>query len=71
MLAQISIKTRKDLARRGAIAAALELQAHGHAVSLNLVYAIEGALMNTDWRCLPATFRHELKQQWQTAKRQR
>lgn len=64
LLAKIGIHRRDQLAATGAVAACRQLQAAGESVSLNLVYAIEGALMDSDWRCLPPPFREELRRAW-------
>ncbi len=53
MLTAAGVRTRDELARLGAIGACARVQATGKRVSLNLAYAIEGALTDCDWRALP------------------
>lgn len=65
MLAGIGITDREQLARAGALEACRQLRESGHSVSLNMAYAIEGALMDVDWRDLPADFRRNLQREWQ------
>ncbi len=63
MLADIGVTTRTQLAELGSIGAYHLLRAQGYPVSLNLVYAIEGALMDMDWRDLPDELRQRLREQ--------
>jgi hypothetical protein len=74
MLAEIGIRSRADLVRHGATGACGLLLAAGHRVSLNLAYAIEGALMDCDWREIPHDFRLHLVKEFrrlQEARRHR
>ena len=50
MLASIGIATQDDLRRVGAVPAFLRLKESGAAVSLNLLWAMEGALTGRHWR---------------------
>jgi len=50
MLAAIGIRTPNDLARRGSLDAFIALKQAGVSVSLNLLWAMEGALSDRDWR---------------------
>lgn len=50
MLATIAIRTHEQLAVRGALAAFIALKQFGQPASLNLLYAMEGALSDRDWR---------------------
>ena len=50
MLAAIGIHSNADLASRGAVAAYAELKAAGVPASLNLLWAMEGALTGRHWR---------------------
>lgn len=59
-LATIGVRTRRDLERLGAVDAYRLLKGHGYPASLNLVYAIEGALRGLDWNRLPARLKAEL-----------
>ena len=58
----IGVYTLQDLQDMGAIDCCRILQGHGYNVSLNLAYAIEGALRDIHWTKLPATTRQHLKQ---------
>ena len=60
-LAAIGVRTRRDLAALGAVTTYRLLRAHGYDATLNLVYAIEGALRGVDWRQLPRELKAELK----------
>jgi len=68
-LASVGIQTRADLAAAGAIGACERLLAAGHGPSLNMAYAIEGALMGCDWRKLPCEFRQQLARGFRAAQR--
>lgn len=57
----IGVRHRRDLERLGSIDAYRLLKAQGYNASLNLVYAIEGALRGRDWNRLPAKLKAELK----------
>ena len=50
MLAAIRIRTPDDLARQGALAAFVALKQAGLPASLNMLWALEGALSDRDWR---------------------
>ncbi len=69
MLAAVGIRTRDDLARHGAIGACRLLLAAGHPISLNMAYAIEGALMDCDWRRIPHEFRIHLVKEFRLLQR--
>lgn len=60
-LAAVGVRTARDLERLGSINAYRLLKGHGYPASLNLVYAIEGALRGLAWNRLPATLKAELK----------
>jgi hypothetical protein len=69
LLAEVGIVTRTDLAAAGAVGACERLMARGERVSLVLAYAIEGALMECDWRALPHEFRSRLVVDFRAAQR--
>jgi DNA transformation protein and related proteins len=71
MLAAIGVRTRDELARLGALGACERLMAAGHPVSLNMAYAIEGALMDCDWRQIPHAFRVHLVTEFRRLQRGR
>jgi len=57
----IGVHTQADLAGLGAIEAYRILKGHGYPATLNLVYAIEGALRGRDWRALSPTLKRTLR----------
>jgi hypothetical protein len=69
LLAEAGIVTRADLVAVGAAGACERLMARGARVSLVLAYAIEGALMECDWRALPHEFRVRLVTEFRAAQR--
>jgi len=70
-LADIGITTRAQLARTGAIEACRRLRKAGHPVNTVMAYAIEGALMDCDWRALPFEFRKNLRVECLKLRRER
>lgn len=56
-LRAVGIDTRAELARVGSVRAFLRVQEAGHCASLNLLYALEGALLELRWDRLS----HEIK----------
>jgi DNA transformation protein len=50
MLAAAGIHGRTDLKRLGSVQAYLRVKAAGQNASLNLLWALEGALTGQDWR---------------------
>lgn len=50
MLAAAGLHSRADLERLGAVRAYLKVKAAGQNASLNLLWAMEGALSGQDWR---------------------
>ena len=62
-LAEIDIHGDADLRRAGAIAAWHRLRfAFGKRVTLNALFAMEAALLDCDWRALPAEVKDRLRQ---------
>ena len=57
----IGVYTKRDLEKLGAVNAYRLLKGHGYNASLNLVYAIEGALRGLDWKRLPPALKKDLK----------
>lgn len=70
-LVAVGVKTRADLAELGPVAAYKLLKARGYNATVNLVYAVEGALRDVDWNRLPATVVARLKAQARSAVRPR
>jgi DNA-3-methyladenine glycosylase I len=60
-LADIGVRTRRDLEKLGAVQAYRSLRERGHPARLNLVYAIEGALRGIARDRLPLALKTELK----------
>ena len=60
-LHHIGVRTRADLAELGSVGAYLLLREQGYRVSLNLVYAIEAALLDIHWTHLPRELKAELR----------
>ncbi len=59
-LRQVGIRTQADLESLGAVAAFMKVKRAGFRPSLNLVYALEGALMGCHWQQVPDERRQEL-----------
>jgi DNA-3-methyladenine glycosylase I len=57
----IGVYTRRDLEQLGSVNAYRLLKGHGFNATLNLVYAIEGALRGVDWNRLPLALKTELR----------
>lgn len=57
----VGIYSARDLQRVGSVNAYRLLKGHGYNATLNLVYAIEGALRGLDWKRLPAKLKTQLK----------
>ena len=51
-LRQVGLRTREDLVRVGAVEAYVRIRRAGFKPSLNLVYALEGALLGCHWQKL-------------------
>lgn len=57
----IGVYTRKDLEKLGAVNAYRTLKTLGYRASINLVYAIEGALRGISWNRLPVQLKDDLR----------
>ncbi len=60
-LADIGVRTRRDLEKLGAVEAYRLLRERDYPASLNLVYAIESALRGIAWNRLPVALKTDLK----------
>lgn len=60
-LAAVGIRNRRDLERLGPVTIYKLLKEHGYPATLNMVYAIAGALRGTEWNRLPAPLKAQLK----------
>jgi DNA transformation protein and related proteins len=59
-LRQVGLRTEEDLRAIGALDAFIKVKRAGFKPSLNLLYALEGALQNCHWQDVPAERRSEL-----------
>ena len=69
-LADVGIHSRAELAAVGAIEVCRRMRRVGHPVTTVMAYAIEGALMDCDWRALPFAFRQHLALEFQKLRRE-
>ena len=61
MLADAGITTREELEATGVVEAFMAVEAEGHAPSLNLLWAMEGALTDTPWEMIEPDIKEALK----------
>lgn len=61
-LRQVGLRTRADLEAAGALEAFMRVKRAGFKPSLNLLYALEGALLDCHWQEVPEARRNELVQ---------
>ena len=59
-LRQVGLRTYDDIAAAGAVDAFLRVKRAGFRPSLNLLYALEGALSDCHWQEIPEARRHIL-----------
>jgi TfoX/Sxy family transcriptional regulator of competence genes len=59
-LRQVGLRTREDLAAAGTVEAFMRVKRAGFKPSLNLLYALEGALLDCHWQEVPDARRGEL-----------
>lgn len=59
-LRQVGLRSREDLAAIGAAAAFVKVRRAGFKPSLNLLYSLEGALLDCHWQEVPEARRKEL-----------
>jgi hypothetical protein len=59
-LRQVGLRTREDLAAAGTVEAFMRVKRAGFKPSLNLLYALEGALLDCHWQEVPDARRIEL-----------
>lgn len=59
-LRQVGLRTEEDLRAIGALDAFVRVKRAGFKPSLNLLYALEGALLDCHWQEIPAERRNEL-----------
>ena len=71
MLNDVGVYNRDELAAVGAVRAYRVLKGMGYPVSLNLIYAIQGALLDIHWTALPRDLREKLVNQGESELRRR
>jgi DNA transformation protein and related proteins len=59
-LRQVGLRTREDLEAAGPVDAFMRVKRAGFKPSLNMLYALEGALQDCHWQDVPAERRTEL-----------
>lgn len=59
-LRQVGVRTQEDLRTLGAVEAFMRVKRAGFKPSLNLLYALEGALLDCHWQEVPDDRRSEL-----------
>jgi len=59
-LRQTGIRTQEDLVAAGSLAAYVRVKRAGFKPSLNLLYALEGAILGCHWQEIPEARRNEL-----------
>lgn len=60
-LREVGVETPAQLEQLGSIGAYLRVRKSRHEVSLNLLYALEGALLDVHWAKLPADLKRRLQ----------
>ncbi len=66
-LAAVGITTIDQVVHMGVVSVCLRVKAAGYPVSLNLAYALQGAIMGVAWNALPPTIREELQTAYRAA----
>lgn len=66
-LRQVGLRSAQDLVAVGAVQAFLKVKRAGFKPSLNLLYALEGALLDCHWHDVPEPRRQQLLAELETA----
>ena len=66
-LRQVGLRTREDIAAAGAVEAFMRVKRAGFRPSLNLLYALEGALADCHWQEVPEARRQLLVAEYEAA----
>lgn len=66
-LRQVGLRSQEDLVAVGSVEAFFKIKRAGFKPSLNLLYALEGALLDCHWQQLPDDRRSELLLAWEGA----
>jgi DNA transformation protein and related proteins len=61
-LRQVGLRSAEDLKAAGSVDAFMRIRRAGFRPSLNLLYSLEGALVDCHWQEIPESRRHELVQ---------
>ena len=65
----VGVRTLEDLEERGAVATFLRMHDAGFKPSLNLLYALQGALLDVHWTDLPDEMRAKLRAEVDAARK--
>ena len=60
-LRQVGVRTRQDLTAIGAVGAFVKVRRAGFKPGLNLLYSLEGALLDCHWQHVPLPRREQLQ----------
>ncbi|MDQ3510760.1 MAG: TfoX/Sxy family protein, partial [Pseudomonadota bacterium] len=66
-LRQVGLRTYEDLSALGSVESFMRVKRAGFKPTLNLLYAIEGALLDCHWQEIPGERRNELVAQAEAA----
>ena len=66
-LRQVGLRTREEIASAGPVDAFLRVKRAGFRPSLNLLYALEGALLDCHWQEVPTPRREQLVAEYEAA----
>ena len=67
MLNSIDVYTKKDIEELGPATIYFILKSRGYDVSMNMVYALQGAIMGLHWNELPNDVKNDLIEQIETS----
>lgn len=66
-LAEIGVRSVRDIEKRGIAQTYLDLRANNSSVSLNMLWGLASAVLDVDWRDLPAEVKAQLKAEVEAA----
>ena len=66
-LRQVGLRSAEDLAAAGAVGAFAKVRRAGFKPSLNLLYSLEGALLDCHWQEVPEARRQQLVAEYEAA----
>ena len=67
MLNSIDVFTKEDILELGPVTIYFILKSRGFDVSMNMVYALQGAIMDLHWNELPSDVKNDLIEQVETS----